>query len=345
MIAQEPQQRGQEHRAGGNALEEQVQHQIEAPRLLVRHVVVHARVAGLIRVRVQRAERAQPHLPFAEHERPHRNLRPDRRFVGAQIEDLRPGAFFRLAHHERFALGNLRDFARRIVQVAENAALGRAHAHARRLELVLEAVRAEVALLGGLRVRVDEQLIVRARGHARAAADAPFAVQIDDAVAPAEERAGRADVHARRILALVAQHRQEQPLRLREHALLDRLHPAPIHPDGNVMLGLARNRAGMTPDALPEIDREAVSGHEGGTITNWGTTGTTCPPKPGGRRRERRERERERRGTRAAVVGGPPSPRLRRARRVLRDLIHLPYDCVQFLPRRCIRRRLRQPFA
>ena len=96
--------------------------------------------------------------------------------------------------------------------------------------------------------------------HARQPMHA-VAVQIDDAVAAPEERVGRADVHARRLLALVAQHRQEEPPRVRERALLDRLDPAAIHADGNVVLGLARDRARVTSDALREVDRETVVGH------------------------------------------------------------------------------------
>ena len=97
----------------------------------------------------------------------------------------------------------------RIVEVAEDPAFGGADTHARRLQLVLDAVRAEVALLGGMRVRIDEQLIVRACDHARAATDARRGVEIDDAVTSPEERARGADVHARRVRALIAQHGEE----------------------------------------------------------------------------------------------------------------------------------------
>ena len=214
-IAQEPEQRRQEHRAGRDALEQQVEHEVDAPR--------PARAA----CRSPRADRpgapdpaparragaAAPGPSWNMNGRAAISGRIDA-LVGAEIEDLRARALLGLAHHERLALHDLRDLARRIVEVAEDAALGRAHADARRLQLVLDPVRAEVALLGGVRVRIDEQLIVRARRHARAAPDARVAVQIDDAVAAAEEGVGRADVHARRVVALIAEHREEQPLRV-----------------------------------------------------------------------------------------------------------------------------------
>src|SRR5690606_20334818 len=120
-------------------------------------------------------------------------LRADHALFGAEIEDLRLRALLRLAQHERLALHDLRDLAGRVVEIAEDPALGRADAHARRLQLVLDPVRAEVALPGGVRVRIDEQLIVRARFHARAAPDAARGVQVDNTVAPLEQRVGRAD--------------------------------------------------------------------------------------------------------------------------------------------------------
>ncbi len=155
-----------------------------------------------------------------------------------------------------------RDLAFRIVEVAEDAAFGRADAHARRLQLVLDAVCAEVALLGGPGVRIDEELIVRTGGHARAAADADRAVQIDDAVTAFEERVGRTDLEAGRFFALIAQDRKEQPLGVRERAFLDRLDPAAIDADRDVMFRLARNGARVAADAFLQIDNKPVVRHQ-----------------------------------------------------------------------------------
>ena len=200
-------------------------------------------------------------LAFLEHQRPDRRFRPDHAVFRAEIEDLRPRALFRLAHHEGFVLDDPRDFAGGIVEVAEDAALGRAHADARRQQLVLDAVRAEVALLGGVGVRIDEELIVRARFHAGAAADAAVAVEIDDPVAALEERVGRADARARRLVALVAQNGKEEAAGVGERALLDGLDPAAVHANGNLVFGFAGDGAGVTSDAFPEVDGEPVIGH------------------------------------------------------------------------------------
>ena len=46
-------------------------------------------------------------------------------------------------------------------------------------------------------------------------------------------------------------------------ALLDIFHPGAVHREGDVIFRLARDRAGVTPDALAVIDDEPVS-HPGG---------------------------------------------------------------------------------
>src|SRR5262249_1012250 len=128
-------------------------------------------------------------------------------------------------------------------------------------ELVLHAVRAEVALLRGVRIGVDEELIVRTRLHARAAADAARGIQIDDGVAAFVEGFRRTDPHARRIRALIGEYRKEETPRVRKGSLFDRLHPAAVHADGNIVFGLARDRARVTADALAKVYGEAIPGH------------------------------------------------------------------------------------
>src|SRR4029078_10854384 len=122
--------------------------------------------------------------------------------------------------------------------------------------IVLDTVRAEVALLRCMGVRIDEKLIVRAGDHAGAAADARVAVQIDDAVGTFEERVGRTDLRARRLVALIAEDRKEKAPRVGKCALVYRLHLAPIHADLNVVLGFAGDRGRVAADALSEVDGE-----------------------------------------------------------------------------------------
>ena len=227
----------------------------------MRGVVVDPGFAGPRWIGRGRSERAKQDLTFFIDERPRRRFGLDRCGFGAEINHFRQRPFLRFANGNRFALGDAGDFARRIIEVAKNPAFGRTDAHAGRQQTVLDAIRAEVALFRGMRIWIDEQLIVGARHHARAAADADVTVQIDDAVAAFEEGACRADADAWRLVALVAEHREEEALRLRKRALLDRFDPAAVHADRDLVLGLTGDRARVAADAFVEVDREPVVGH------------------------------------------------------------------------------------
>src|SRR3989442_921333 len=145
-----------------------------------------------------------------------------------------------------------------IVQVSGNDCLDRADDHACRLELRLDSVRAEVALLCGVGVWIDVQRVVGAGLHARLAADAAVAVEIDDAVIASEQRSHRTDRNARRVVAMIApEHREEAPS-VGILALLDVLDPSAKCADGNFVFGLAGDRAGVAADAPAMVDDEAV---------------------------------------------------------------------------------------
>src|SRR5262249_53572084 len=109
------------------------------------------------------------------------------------------------------------------------------------------------------RLRIDVERVVRAGLHARLAADAPRAVEVDDPVVAAVEGDGRTDRHAgRRVAVIAAQHREIAP-RVRERAALDVLHPRAKRAEGHPILFLARHRAGVAADALALVDHEAVT--------------------------------------------------------------------------------------
>ena len=88
-------------------------------------------------------------------------------------------------------------------------------------------------------------------------------MQIDDAVGASEERIGRANADARRIVALIAENGKEEPPRRWKRTLFNRFDPAAVDADRDLVLRLARDRAGVTADAFSEIDREPVVGHPG----------------------------------------------------------------------------------
>src|SRR3974390_2927474 len=125
-----------------------------------------------------------------------------------------------------------RYFTRRIIEVAENAGYGWTIGDTRRRLACAHAVAAEIAFhyyvrcvrccpRGFIRCRalcmivrylvVEIAVCIRTGHHARTASDAQIVIDIDNAVFfPFEPGAGRARFDARRILAMVAKHRQEK---------------------------------------------------------------------------------------------------------------------------------------
>jgi hypothetical protein len=62
---------------------------------------------------------------------------------------------------------------------------------------------------------------------------------------------------------LIAQNGKKEPARVGEDAFLDRLDPAAIHADRDVVFTLACDRAGVATDAFFQVDDKAVVGHRG----------------------------------------------------------------------------------
>ena len=183
----------------------------------------------------------------------------ERGLVGPDVEELRARPLLRLPDAHLLPGDHPRDLALGIVEVpGEDGPLG-TDDDARGLEPPLHPVRAEVALRGRLRLGVDVEGVVRAGLHARLAADAAVAVEVDDPVRPPVERHRGADGHAGRVVAVVAAKDREVPARVRKLALLDVLHPRPERAERNAVLLLARHRAGVAPDAPSLVDHEAVA--------------------------------------------------------------------------------------
>jgi hypothetical protein len=87
-------------------------------------------------------------------------------------------------------------------------------------------------------------------------------VQIDDAVTPLEERARRTDPHAGCVGALITKDGEEEAAGVGEGAFFYSFDPTAIHPDRDLVFGLTCDRARVTSDTFPEVDREPVIGHE-----------------------------------------------------------------------------------
>src|SRR5687767_14173516 len=82
-------------------------------------------------------------------------------------------------------------------------------------------MRAKITLLGRVILRVDEDCVVRASGHARLASDADRLVEIDDAVGPLEHRGRRARRDTRCMRTLITTRYLVCASRLRKRADVD----------------------------------------------------------------------------------------------------------------------------
>ena len=122
-----------------------------------------------------------------------------------------------------------------------------------------DPVRAEVALGSRMRVWIQVDGLIRPRLHARFAADTSVWIKIDDPVSTSVQRTCRTYLDTRRIVAMVATHHSEMPTDIGKLALLDEFHPGPEHADQNVVLFLARHRAGVASDTAVLIDYKCRS--------------------------------------------------------------------------------------
>ena len=257
--AEDPQQ-GHEVRAGGDPLGPGVEAHPPVPRGLMRDVIAQQRgrrgivpsagVAGGDLI-------GEPALLAPHEEAAFGAARGDRvegRLMGAAIEELRQRRFLGAPDGDRLAVHDPRDQGSGIVEVADQDGLRRADHDAGRLEPHVDAVRAEVAFLRRMIVGVDEDGVVGAGGDAGFAADADGLVEVDDAVRPPVHRGGGAGGDAGGIVALVAAGHLKDPAGLGKCSDVDILHVGAGDRQRDLILGLARGRAGVTADAARVID-------------------------------------------------------------------------------------------
>jgi len=136
-----------------------------------------------------------------------------------------------------------------VVHVAHEYCLSRTNNNTRRFEIHVDAVRAEVALLRRVVLRVDEDRIVRTRCHTRFATDADRFIKIDNAIRSLEHCSGRAGGHTRGMGALVASSYLMRAADLGKHADVNVFHVSAGHREWNEVLRLARRRTRMASDA------------------------------------------------------------------------------------------------
>ncbi len=255
----ENQQQRHQVGAGRDPFGPRVERKPPVPRRAMGHVVGEhggGRAVGL--ARVARGHLMRQRALLAPHEdsalRTPRGDRVERRLVRSFVEELRARVLFGAAHGDRLASDDLRDLRARIVQVADENRLHRTHHHARGLEADVDPLRAEVALLRGVVLRVDEDRIVRTGRDAGLAADADRFVEIDDAVRSLVHRRRRTSVGARWIFALIAARDLKRAAHVRKDADVGILHVGAVHGERHLVFRLAGRGAGVATDAAAVVD-------------------------------------------------------------------------------------------
>ena len=114
------------------------------------------------------------------HVRPLRLAGVEHDIFHAHVAHVRAGALFDSPRLCFLFSDDLRNARVRLVQVAGDDRIDRAHDHTRRLEILFHTMSAVVALLHRAQVLIEIDRVVRARLHARTAADAGIAVDVDD---------------------------------------------------------------------------------------------------------------------------------------------------------------------
>jgi hypothetical protein len=125
----------------------------------------------------------------------------------------------------------------------------------------LSSVGAVVALGGCVTVRIDIERVIRAGLHARFAPNTASGIKINNAIGTLVQCFGRADSHARRVIAVIAASDEEIASCVRKFAFFDILDPGTIDTDRNIMLGFTGDCTGMTANTLALIDDKSVFGH------------------------------------------------------------------------------------
>src|SRR5512143_312100 len=199
--------------------------------------------------------------------------------VEGVVEELRARGHLGLEDVHLVRSQELVDRVPRVLEVDELARARRAALAAGGREALRDAVVAQVALVDGVRARVDEPAPVRARLHAVPATEAVRLVDEDGAVGALERRPDGAHLRAGRMRALIAELRDEEALGTVPRSIflgktvvaaigridVGMLRPAfdvvALHPgaeevrlEGHVVLGLAGPDAIAAADALVDVD-------------------------------------------------------------------------------------------
>jgi hypothetical protein len=113
---------------------------------------------------------------------------------------------------------------------------------------------AEITLLGGMILGIDEDGIVRAGSHASFTANTNVLIEVDDTVRSLKHRGSRAGGSARRISALITPGDLVCPASLRKNPDFNVLYIGPRYGQWHEVLAFAGVCAGMTAYTAALVD-------------------------------------------------------------------------------------------
>jgi hypothetical protein len=119
----------------------------------------------------------------------------------------------------------------------------------------------EIAFGCGFAIGIDVKRIIGTGLHAGLAADAAFVIEINYSISSSEQRHRGTNFDARRVVAMIAAQHGEVAAGIGIAALFNVFNPRAIYTDGDVVLFLARDGAGVTADAAVLVDEKSVA-HE-----------------------------------------------------------------------------------
>ena len=179
--------------------------------------------------------------------------------MNAEIVQFGQRSLLRLANGSGAASDDYAGLAATVIHVAGQDCLRRADDDAGRLQILFDAMRAEIALGGGVAIGVDVKSIVGTGLHATLAADTAAIIEVYDSIRTAEERVGGTNLDAGGVVAVVTSHHAKMALAVRELAGLHVFDPSSKDSDRDLVLLFARYGTGVTANTSILVDDEPVA--------------------------------------------------------------------------------------
>ena len=153
----------------------------------------------------------------------------------SNVERLWPGVLLGPTHRDGGGFEVASDSRRGVIHIAEHEGFHRADHHAGWEQPVVDAVRAEVTFRDRVLARIDVDGVVRTGLHARFTSDTAIVVDVHNPVGALEHRRHGANMHTRRIGAVVATHHGKVAAHGGKFSDLDSLYPRAVHAERNIV--------------------------------------------------------------------------------------------------------------